>query len=487
MKPKGTTVFSRIIWLVAAFIAGLGLVFVIITYIVATKYYESSTQLLNKDVAVHIARFTAPFNTHGLDHRKADSVFHDAMVLSPNSEVYFLDTTGKVIDYHASEHRIRQWEVSLEPVRNFIASRGQTYIKAADPRDPEQPKIFSAAEVVRGGRKLGYIYVILASSEARSVAALLLNNHVIVLSIAALICVMALSLLLSFLYVRRIQTRFNRVVDVLDRFQGGDFEARFQVHAEDSLGPIKSAFNTMADLLVYHINRLTKSEADRKAFIAGITHDIRNPLSIAGGYAETLLIKSHGGDLAQNQMTDYMQLMLQKVRQVEHLVEQLHELSALESVTFEPKREPFLFSELLQEVVQSFRQQASEKQIDFDCQRCHSNAFVFADIGMIERVIQNLVSNAVAYADEHSTITVLLSQVEEELCFTIRNFGPPLPPSLLQWLKEDNATVYSPVPNTTSLGLSIVRRILRSHGYTLAAGNQDGVVTVEVRMTIHQV
>ena len=490
MKPKSSTIFSHIILLIVGLISALGAVFVLITYIVATNYYESSTQLLNKDVAGHIAEFTAPFGAHGLNKQKADSVFHDAMVLSPNSEVYFLDTAGAVIDYHQSSEQpgIRQWKLPLENIRKHLAAGNKDYIKGPDPRDPAKPKIFSAAEVRSGDKKLGYIYVILASSEARTVAAMLLSNHVIILSIIAFSCIIVLSLLLSFLYVRRIQQRFNRVVDVLERFQKGDFEARFKIHAQDGLGPIKGAFNTMADMLVYHINRLTKSEADRKAFITGITHDLRNPLSIAGGYAETLLIKGADGSLTQLQEQEYLQLILQKLRQVEHLVEQLHELSAMESPAFRPHREPFLFSELLNEIVQNFRPAADARSIIIDCERCKDDAYVDADISMMERVIQNLMANSVAYSPEKSRITAELSRRGEALVFSVKNISSVLPEPFLKWLGSDDAdAVLDSFPEKPAIGLTIVKRILRLHQYRLQVTQQASQLQFEISMKVLKV
>lgn len=490
MKPKSSTIFSRIILLIAGLITALGAVFVVITYIVATNYYESSTQLLNKDVAGHIAEFTAPFNAQGLNKRKADSVFHDAMVLSPNSEVYFLDTTGAVIDYYekSKQPSIRLWNVSLDIVRRHIAAGNQDYIKGPDPRDPAKPKIFSAAEVRRGDKKLGYIYVILASSEARQVASMLLSNHVIILSIVTFSCIIVLSLLLSFLYVRRIQRRFNRVVDVLERFQQGDYDARFKIHRQDGLGPIKSAFNTMADMLVYHINRLTKSEADRKAFITGITHDLRNPLSVAGGYAETLLIKGADGGLTTSQSQEYTQLILQKLRQVEHLVEQLHELSAMESPAFSPHREPFMFSEVLNEIAHNFQPGADAKSITIDCERCEDDAYINADISMMERVIQNLMANAVSYSPEKSSIVAELSREGAMLVFSVKNKSPLLPARFLNWLSSNSAdTVMDSFPEKPAIGLTIVKRILQLHDYRLSVTQQQSELQFEIMMEIVKV
>ncbi|HZH01321.1 MAG TPA: hypothetical protein VEY32_09580, partial [Flavisolibacter sp.] len=113
MKEKNFSIFRRIIILVFSLITILGILFIVITYFATTNYHQASTQLLNKDVAAHIAKFTSPFENGTVNKKKADSVFYNAMVLSPSSEVYFLDTAGKVVAYHASEKEIKLWKVPL--------------------------------------------------------------------------------------------------------------------------------------------------------------------------------------------------------------------------------------------------------------------------------------------------------------------------------------------------------------------------------------
>ncbi|MBS1566230.1 MAG: hypothetical protein JST39_17735, partial [Bacteroidetes bacterium] len=101
--------------LIAGFIFLLGCLFVSITYFATLHYYQATTQRLNKDVATHIATFTSPFGHSGLDRKMADSIFYDAMVLSPSVEVYFLDTTGKVMYFHAPDSAIKCRQIPLEP------------------------------------------------------------------------------------------------------------------------------------------------------------------------------------------------------------------------------------------------------------------------------------------------------------------------------------------------------------------------------------
>ncbi len=159
MKEKQFSIFRRITIMVFSLITILGVLFIAITYLSTKHYHQASTQLLNKDVAAHIAQFTSPFDKNGINKQKADSVFKNAMVISPSVEVYFLDTAGTVVAFYAPEKDIRLWKVPLNNIQTYIVDSGKNYIKAPDPKDPGNPKIFSASEVVESGAKLGYIYV----------------------------------------------------------------------------------------------------------------------------------------------------------------------------------------------------------------------------------------------------------------------------------------------------------------------------------------
>jgi K+-sensing histidine kinase KdpD len=117
----------------------------------------------------------------------------------------------------------------------------------------------------------------------------------------------------------------------------------------DELELVTGSFNKMADLLLDNIDRVTASEKERRDFMVNISHDLRTPLAIARGYTETLALKK--GQLQPEEEAAYVELVMSKIRQVEKMVGQLFELSKMESANFETRREPFVFSEVLQEVV----------------------------------------------------------------------------------------------------------------------------------------
>ncbi len=432
MNKSPFSLFRQIYLVVFLLTALLCVVFTGVTYLATTNFYEASTQLLNKDVASHIARFISPYGREGFDKHKADSVFYDAMVISPSAEVYFLDTSGRVIYYHGSPEEIKSPVIPLDDIRFYLLRGGTKHITGPDPRDPAHRKIFSAAAVEGEGGLVGYIYVVLGNQQYRSVAQMLYSSQVTPTVLITVAAVLALSLLVTILYLQRMRIRFDELVNVMGkRFRQGDF-------------------------------------------IVNLSHDLRTPLAIALGYGETLLLKR--GELKPEEEREYMELVVGKIRQVEGMVNQLFELAKIESPSFEPKREPFVFSEMLGEVLGAVGAQGRIEQRGME-----DGTWIDADIAMMERVLQNLVVNALAYTPVGGKIAVVLERDGAVLVFRIENQGRALAADLLAWTNETGASR----PAVPAIGLTIVRKMLSLHGYGFRAESREGLNCFWVRMPVH--
>ncbi len=475
MIQRRFTIFRKLTILMFGLLAALGILFITITYFAVNYYHQASTQRLNKEVAAHIATYTSPFTGAGLNKEKADSVFQSAMVLSPAAEVYFLDNTGKVIYFHASKNDIKEWNISTKPIEEYIATKGEQYITGVDPKDPDHNKIFSAADVSNGKEMLGYIYVILDSEKSESIMGLLMGGHILSLTLKSFIIILLLSFIFSFLYLKRIGKNFQQMIAVLERFEKGEYAARFNLQSQDEMLPVTSAFNKMADLLVENINKLTRSEDERKNFIAAISHDLRTPLSIARGYTETLLLKKQ----PITEQEDYAKLIYTKILQIENMVKQLFELSKIDAVEFKPQMEPFVFSEIVQEAVNTHQLIAAERKLTMNCTGCSSMIWIKADVSMIERVIQNLVDNALKNTPENGSVNISVEAGPDTVKFTIENNGTALNQSILHWIASTgNAEMLSSGrPQKAGLGLVIVQKILFLHHTKLVAETKDDLTS----------
>jgi signal transduction histidine kinase len=266
------------------------------------------------------------------------------------------------------------------------------------------------------------------------------------------------------------------LITVLERFEAGDYTARFNINMKDELLPVTQAFNKMADLLSTTITQLKKSEQERKTFIATISHDLRTPLSIARGYTETLMLKRETADITHEEQKQYSQLIYNKMLQIENMVKQLFELSKMESIEFRAQKEPFVLSEIMDESVNTFQMVAKEKKIQLECLQCLHHIWVYADIRMIERVIQNLVENALKSTNEGGKAIASISREGESVIFHIDNTGEPLPDDLLQWIGhfKSDTELLSNRPAKLGLGLIIVQKILLLHNSSLGAKYENG-------------
>ncbi|MEJ7694610.1 HAMP domain-containing sensor histidine kinase [Daejeonella sp.] len=471
MKPENI-IFRRIGLLALILISALSALFITVTYLATTHFYQASTQLLNRDVAAHIAKFFSPFEDGGINKQKADSVFYNAMVISPAAEVYFLDTHGKIIYYQAADSAIKIWHIPLSGIREHIRSGNRDYIKSPDPKDPSTPKIFSAAEVFRGNKRIGYIYVILGSLEYRNTTELLFRSHISSLALKAAIIIILASLILSLWYIIRLQRKFNHIITVLNRFRQGDLNARFIISPKDEMWPITESFNKMASMLEDNINRLKSLESERRDFIANISHDLRTPLAIARGYTETLLIERNGSDFPAHD--EYLELVLNKIKQVEKQVLQLFELSKIDAVNFKPDKEPFIFSEILEEMLNASSIQGQQKNIVLESMLCQDTAMIAADISVMERVIQNLLDNALKYTPENGRIMISMKHELHNLVLHIENTGEPLSKALLNWINNKGDESVLNRPKKAGLGLAIVKKIMSLHHFSFTASVNSG-------------
>jgi signal transduction histidine kinase len=469
MKMKSFSLFSRILFLVFTLITVLSITFMCIAYWSVIHFYQASTQLLNKDVAAHIARFTSPFDQEGLNKQKADSVFYQAMVISPSVEVYFLDTNGKVIYFHGDPGEILQDSISLLSVREYLKSSGQAYIKGPDPRDPTVSKIFSASPVEGKSGRLGYIYVILGSTEYRHVSNMLYRSHAGVLGIFALVFILLTTTLLTVWYVNRLQRNYKKLTGILGRMEAGDLSVRFTSHENNDLIPVTKAFNQMADQLQDNMEKLKKGELERKEFTTNISHDLRTPLAIARGYAETLLMNMESNQIEQSKKQEYSRLIVSNIQTVEHMVQQLLDLSKMEAAAGVLDQQPFVFSEIVQEFIHSVTLSANKKNISITISNGENASWISADIHMMERVVQNLLTNAIKFTPDNGRIAVSLISGSGLLIFRITNSGDAMGDAMFRWLNNQQTEAYVNRPYHHGLGLVIVKTTLQLHDFPIEA------------------
>lgn len=468
---RGTSLYWKISIIFLLLLSLLAFAYVYITVSSARKYFETTHQRLNREVAAHIATFSSPFINDTISKAAAAKVFFNAMVMNPSIEVYLLNPEGKILAYSAPDHKIQRSVVSLLPIQNFIQTQGQAFILGDDPRSSSAQKIFSAAKIEKGNQLAGYIYVVLASEAYDTMLGMLQNNYIMGLAAQSMLITLIAALVTGLWAFRLITGNLNKMISTVKKFNEGDWQARILVSSRDELAILAHTFNQMADILAKNLEELKMAETLRRELIANVSHDLRTPIAAIQGYAETIIMKKESLTTAERDR--YTGIILHSTEKLKKLVDELFELSKLEAQESKPHQEVFNVSELVGEVFLQYRILAQAKQVSISYISCQSTVLVGADIRMIERVLQNLIDNAIKYTPEEGNITLQVDRTADMVDISVANTGPGIPPSHFPHIFNRYASTH-PANHQLSgmgLGLVIVKRILDLHNFPIVVGN----------------
>lgn len=256
----------------------------------------------------------------------------------------------------------------------------------------------------------------------------------------------------------------RKIVSVIRKFKEGDLNARINVKSKGELREVADSFNEMADTIVKNIDEMKTMDNLRRELVANVSHDLRTPLATIQGYIETILIKADS--LSEEERIKYMQTIFNSTERLKLLVAELFELSKLEARETKPKSEPFSLAELVQDIQQKNTLIAEEKKIDISVNFPYDLPLVYADIGMMEKVIQNLLDNAIKFTSENGNVLIKLSPEKDEVRIEIQDTGQGISEEELPHIfdrYQRNVRSTQKGNDGLGLGLAIVKRIMEVH------------------------
>jgi signal transduction histidine kinase len=229
---------------------------------------------------------------------------------------------------------------------------------------------------------------------------------------------------------------------------------------------------TLARRLDAERDALAQSIEARAALMRGITHDVKNPLGAAAGYADLLLEGIPGGPLSAEQanvVRRIRKLLTESVGTISSLLQIAHNRGQSElGATYVSVD----VGALVREVVEDYRAAASERRQRLDLEVTTKATAAVTDAGHVRHVLGNLLSNAVKYAPEGGRIRVRLGDDSrgDALCIEVCDSGPGVPSGLRDRVFEEFFRVESPIPGH-GVGLSISRRLARMLGGDITLGD----------------
>ncbi|MEO0468664.1 MAG: HAMP domain-containing sensor histidine kinase [Bacteroidota bacterium] len=463
MERHTNRLYTKISLTLLLMLGVLGVAYLVITGFTARTYMQEVHQRLYGGIADSTASVAKPLVDGTVSPEAMKDIMHSMMVINPSVEVYLLDKGGKIVNYVAPHKKIKLDSVGLGPVKKFIAAADKPFILGDDPRHPEKQNIFSASKIINNGTHEGYVYIILGSEEQTAVSGTLMGSYFLKLGTNYFFITLFGALGIGLLAIWLLTRNLRSIIATVTRFKEGDMSARISQQDGGDLQPLGETFNQMADTIVAHIEQIQSIESLRRELIANVSHDLRTPLAIMQGYAETLSMKDE--QLNSEDRQRYLGMILNSAGRLSRLINQLFEYSKLEAEQVVPEKEPFFISDLAQDVYQKYQILAQEKGITLHIDMPQQLPLVFADVALVERVLQNLMDNALKFTPENGEVRIELSQQEEGVTVGIVDNGPGIPQEQQPYIFERYHQVAGEKTKKSGagLGLAIVKKILELH------------------------
>lgn len=225
------------------------------------------------------------------------------------------------------------------------------------------------------------------------------------------------------------------------------------------------------------IDMLRANEQFRKEFLMNLAHELRTPIFTVQGYIDTLL----GGALDDpNVNRKFLTNTSRSIDRLVRLVDDLDEISKLESGRIPIVQESFVIQDLIKDIYEELSLKAKERNMQLLFKKGTEKALeVYADKPKIKQVLVNLIENAIKYGNENGTITAGCYLMDERHVYVeISDDGPGIGEEHLARIFERfyradrsrNRTI-----GGTGLGLAIVKHIVEAHGQTVTARSKQGV------------
>ncbi|MDB1954711.1 HAMP domain-containing sensor histidine kinase [Clostridium tertium] len=245
----------------------------------------------------------------------------------------------------------------------------------------------------------------------------------------------------------------------------GEVEKRVYIDSDDEIGELANSFNIMAE-------SLEKVDNVRREFISNVSHELRSPITSIKGFITGIV----DGVIPKDKENYYLNIVNDEVSRLSRLVNDLLDISTMESGKFKLKVAKLDINEIITLCTLNLEGKINEKKIRVEVIFNDSYEYCIGDRDRIIQVVTNLLENAIKYGDEGGRIQVETYAKGDFVYISIFNSGPNIPKEDINKIWERFYKMDKARTNkiSTGLGLSIVRLILSQHNQDIWVNNIEG-------------
>ena len=282
------------------------------------------------------------------------------------------------------------------------------------------------------------------------------------------IWVMLAAVIAAYFITERIVHPLKNMTRAAKSFGKGDFSERIAVNGHDEVAELALAFNNMAE-------SLENLESMRNSFLANVSHDLRTPMTTISGFIDGII----SGAIPEDQHEHYLGVISAEVHRLSRLVNQLLDISRLESGDRKFNFIDFDVAEVSRLILLSFEQRIDEKHLDVEFYSEEDGMPVNADKDAIYQIIYNLCHNAIKFSTEGGKLAINIRRIPgKKIKISIYDQGQVISPEdakhiFDRFYKTDKSRGLD--KSGVGLGLYICKTIVDAHGETIShEPHEDG-------------
>ncbi len=279
----------------------------------------------------------------------------------------------------------------------------------------------------------------------------------------------------SFVVSQRISTPMMRIAHSVELIRAGDLDTRIQVTTKDEIGKVAEAVNELVDKLKADIAEVKKLQKVRSEFLGNVSHELRTPIFAIQGFIETLL-NGAIDDPAVNR--PFLQKTKAHADRLNTLLEDLINISQIESGEMKMSFRYFAVNDFLEGVVKDFQESARQRNVVLTGElKTGDDVEVFGDRDRLRQALNNLVENAIKYNAPAGTVTVSSAESDGTVRIQVADSGVGIalthqPRIFERFYRVDKDR--SREVGGTGLGLAIVKHIIEAHGSSVEVQSEVG-------------
>jgi signal transduction histidine kinase len=282
-------------------------------------------------------------------------------------------------------------------------------------------------------------------------------------------------ILMSVFIIRSINVSIARLEDGTRRISEGDLDFELKAKGNDRIASLTRSFDRMRQ-------QVSDERATRARFIMAVSHDLKTPLSSITGYLDAI---SDGMATEPTQLEKYLAIIRDKTGILESRISQLIDYVKLETAEWKRSREDVILFSFLDEAMTVFRTEAEARGFVFEStMEIPEGLAVSMDADLVYRALENLVHNAFRYAKPASTIGFRSFPDADGIILRISNRGEEI-------AEKDLPFIFEPFyrggktrrERGFGLGLSVVKSVVTSHGWTIDVLSREGETSFTISIT----